>query len=164
MSYNGEMKAAGPAANTYYGQQAANPSNLPSYNAGAAGPQPTQWQSPPQPQGSPYPAPSAAGTQPTEWKSPPQQQGSPYPAPPGGQYPQGYPQTVVVHHTAQPQVQAAQPQVLVVSGTGCAQGQHYFTNHYGTCGIIAAILLFPIGLIFLFVDQERRCDRCGIRV
>lgn len=31
----------------------------------------------------------------------------------------------------------------------CAPGQHVFNTHFGACGIIAAILLFPIGLIFL---------------
>jgi len=43
----------------------------------------------------------------------------------------------------------------------CARGIHAPVMHYGVCGIIAAICLFPFGLIFLLVDRERRCARCG---
>ncbi|KAG7089202.1 hypothetical protein E1B28_010904 [Marasmius oreades] len=44
----------------------------------------------------------------------------------------------------------------------CAQGRHAPTTRYGPCGIITAILCFPCGLICLFTDTERKCDRCGI--
>ncbi|KAJ8699888.1 hypothetical protein PTI98_002965 [Pleurotus ostreatus] len=43
----------------------------------------------------------------------------------------------------------------------CAQGRHERTTKYGACGIIAAILLFPIGLLCLFLDTEDRCAVCG---
>ncbi|KAF9447215.1 hypothetical protein P691DRAFT_671954 [Macrolepiota fuliginosa MF-IS2] len=45
----------------------------------------------------------------------------------------------------------------------CQQGQHARTRKYGACGIITAILLFPIGLIALFLDVEEYCTRCGTR-
>ncbi|KIK08282.1 hypothetical protein K443DRAFT_85829 [Laccaria amethystina LaAM-08-1] len=44
----------------------------------------------------------------------------------------------------------------------CAAGQHEYTTRFGPCGIITAIFCFPIGLICLFKDSERRCTRCGI--
>jgi uncharacterized membrane protein len=74
---------------------------------------------------------------------------------------------IVTQPTMQPQVPGTQPQpqgegilhrqmqtvvhlcIAVIIVAGCPQGQHYFTTHYPPCGIIAAILLFPIGLIFL---------------
>ncbi|KAF4576775.1 Membrane protein BRI3 [Pleurotus pulmonarius] len=43
----------------------------------------------------------------------------------------------------------------------CAQGRHERTTKYGACGIIAAILLFPIGILCLFLDTEDRCAVCG---
>ncbi|KAI0789695.1 hypothetical protein C8Q75DRAFT_764580 [Abortiporus biennis] len=46
----------------------------------------------------------------------------------------------------------------------CARGDHDTVTKYGTCGIIGAILLFPIGLICLCIDKEKRCARCGILV
>ncbi|KAF8583764.1 hypothetical protein K439DRAFT_1634091 [Ramaria rubella] len=76
---------------------------------------------------------------------------------PQQQYMQGVQPAVML---TQPQVVVTQPQVMVMGN--CAQGQHFFTTQYGACGIIAAILLFPIGLIFLFTDQQRVCTRCGI--
>ena len=32
----------------------------------------------------------------------------------------------------------------------CARGEHDVVTSFGLCGIICAILLFPIGLIFLW--------------
>lgn len=62
----------------------------------------------------------------------------------------------------------------------CARGNHDATRKYGACGIIAAILLFPIGLICLLYvlpplpvhpysllrssDSEERCTRCGVLI
>ncbi|KAK7020541.1 hypothetical protein R3P38DRAFT_3198168 [Favolaschia claudopus] len=34
----------------------------------------------------------------------------------------------------------------------------------GVCGIITAVVCFPIGLICLFIDTEQKCDRCGIKL
>lgn len=45
----------------------------------------------------------------------------------------------------------------------CMQGMHARTRKYGACGIVTAILCFPIGLIALFVDVEEYCVRCGTR-
>ncbi|KIY52412.1 hypothetical protein FISHEDRAFT_7177, partial [Fistulina hepatica ATCC 64428] len=44
----------------------------------------------------------------------------------------------------------------------CARGVHDPTSKYGVCGIITAILLFPVGLICLFADREKRCARCRV--
>ncbi|KAJ7448341.1 hypothetical protein FB451DRAFT_1567269 [Mycena latifolia] len=44
----------------------------------------------------------------------------------------------------------------------CAQGIHQPSKKYGVFGIIVAVVCFPCGLIALFVDVERKCDRCGI--
>ncbi|KAJ3512752.1 hypothetical protein NLJ89_g3341 [Agrocybe chaxingu] len=46
----------------------------------------------------------------------------------------------------------------------CALGNHEKTTRYGICGIIAAIVLFPFGLICLFTDTEKKCARCGVRL
>ncbi|KAI5833942.1 hypothetical protein K523DRAFT_231657 [Schizophyllum commune Tattone D] len=46
----------------------------------------------------------------------------------------------------------------------CAQGEHDPTRKHGVCGIITAVLLFPLGIICLFLDTEKRCARCGVKV
>ncbi|KAN0140721.1 hypothetical protein V8E53_001165 [Lactarius tabidus] len=46
----------------------------------------------------------------------------------------------------------------------CARGEHDVVTSFGLCGIICAILLFPIGLIFLCIDTEKKCARCGVRL
>ncbi|KAJ7581256.1 hypothetical protein C8J56DRAFT_794447 [Mycena floridula] len=47
----------------------------------------------------------------------------------------------------------------------CAQGACMsLTTKYGVCGIITAVVCFPIGLICLFMDTEQKCARCGIRL
>ncbi|EJF63337.1 hypothetical protein BD309DRAFT_853676 [Dichomitus squalens] len=46
----------------------------------------------------------------------------------------------------------------------CAQGNHDVTTRYGMVGILTAIFCFPIGLLALLVDKERRCVRCGAHV
>jgi hypothetical protein len=63
----------------------------------------------------------------------------------------------------------------------CASGEHEPTTSFGLCGIICAIFLFPIGLIFLWyaiiygfqvasalmlysIDSEQKCARCGLRL
>ncbi|GLB41164.1 putative uncharacterized conserved protein (DUF2367) [Lyophyllum shimeji] len=43
----------------------------------------------------------------------------------------------------------------------CAQGNHVRTVKYGVCGIITAVILFPVGLLCLFADKEEICARCG---
>ncbi|KAJ3490674.1 hypothetical protein NLI96_g1243 [Meripilus lineatus] len=118
----------------------------------------------------------------------PQMTGGQYPqgAPPQGYYPMqtpqagmpGYPQMAPMQtpmatggYPAQPQVVPQQTIVQVQPDLGtqyqqqlfarCARGDHDVTVRYGPCGIIAAIVFFPIGLIFLFLDVERKCARCG---
>lgn len=41
----------------------------------------------------------------------------------------------------------------------CAMGNHDVTTSFGLCGIICAILLFPIGLIFLWYAMICLCSR-----
>ncbi|KAH8104755.1 hypothetical protein BXZ70DRAFT_614152 [Cristinia sonorae] len=43
----------------------------------------------------------------------------------------------------------------------CARGDHDYETKYGIGGIILGILFFPIGLICLFMDVEKKCTRCG---
>ncbi|KAK0196937.1 hypothetical protein F5146DRAFT_1129733 [Armillaria mellea] len=46
----------------------------------------------------------------------------------------------------------------------CAAGVHEPTTKFGVCGIITAVVCFPIGLICLFIDTEQKCNRCGIKL
>ncbi|KAL1682947.1 hypothetical protein EV122DRAFT_286854 [Schizophyllum commune] len=46
----------------------------------------------------------------------------------------------------------------------CAQGSHDVKKQYGTCGIVMAIVCFPMGLICLFRDREKRCVRCNVKI
>ncbi|KAK0210925.1 hypothetical protein DFS33DRAFT_1378901 [Desarmillaria ectypa] len=46
----------------------------------------------------------------------------------------------------------------------CAAGVHDPTTKFGICGIITAVICFPIGLICLFMDTEQKCDRCGAKL
>ncbi|KZV69031.1 hypothetical protein PENSPDRAFT_581602, partial [Peniophora sp. CONT] len=46
----------------------------------------------------------------------------------------------------------------------CAQGEHEVTTTFGLCGIICAVLIFPLGLICLCLDSEKKCARCGTRI
>ncbi|KAJ6623560.1 hypothetical protein B0H10DRAFT_2010503 [Mycena sp. CBHHK59/15] len=88
--------------------------------------------------------------------------------------PQGYaPQASSPGYAPQPQPQA-HPSQRSAAQIGeeyraqlyaqCAQGIHQPTTKYGLCGLICAIVFFPIGLICLFTDTEQKCDRCGIKL
>ncbi|KAJ2914013.1 hypothetical protein MD484_g6390, partial [Candolleomyces efflorescens] len=46
----------------------------------------------------------------------------------------------------------------------CAAGVHEPSTKFGPCGIITAIVCFPIGLLCLLVDNERRCTVCGVKL
>lgn len=131
--------------------------------------QPAQYAPYPDKQGPPQ------NQQPAQYGGYPNQQGPPHmqPAVPGGQYPQNQQQQSQQKYAGAPQqAYPAQPQggefmtslsctmlsqsvahirviITVVVVSGCPPGQHFYTTHFGTCGIIAAVLLFPIGLIFL---------------
>ncbi|KAJ4475217.1 hypothetical protein C8J55DRAFT_517635 [Lentinula edodes] len=73
-----------------------------------------------------------------------------------------------------PQPEMLPPHVMSVEQAGeqyrtqlfaqCAQGIHDPDTKYGVCGIITAVVCFPIGLICLFTDTEQRCHRCGVRL
>ncbi|KIP06227.1 hypothetical protein PHLGIDRAFT_19512 [Phlebiopsis gigantea 11061_1 CR5-6] len=70
----------------------------------------------------------------------------------------------------QPQMTPAQMEAQIGSTyqqqlfAQCARGNHEPARKYGACGIIAAVLLFPIGLICLFADSEERCARCQVQI
>ncbi|KAJ7046881.1 hypothetical protein C8F04DRAFT_1062016 [Mycena alexandri] len=95
-------------------------------------------------------------------------------APQQQQYPQQpYPQQPQQGYAPQPQPQSY-PSQQSAAQVGeayraqlfaqCAQGIHQPSTKYGICGIITAIVCFPIGLICLFTDTEQKCDRCGIKL
>ncbi|KAJ7330295.1 hypothetical protein DFH08DRAFT_882337 [Mycena albidolilacea] len=99
-----------------------------------------------------------------------------YQQPQPAHYAQGQPQAPL-GYAQQPQGYAPQPQLqtqLSAAQIGenfrgqlfaqCAQGIHQPTTKYGVFGIITAIVCFPCGLIALFIDVERKCDRCGIKL
>ncbi|KAH9949822.1 hypothetical protein B0H21DRAFT_69023 [Amylocystis lapponica] len=46
----------------------------------------------------------------------------------------------------------------------CARGDHDIHRKYGILGIVGAVVLFPCGLICLFIDSEEKCARCGVPV
>ncbi|KAJ7774930.1 hypothetical protein B0H16DRAFT_79937 [Mycena metata] len=90
------------------------------------------------------------------------------------QYPQQpYPQAQQGYAPGQPQPQSY-PSQQSAAQVGeayraqlfaqCAQGIHQPSTKYGICGIITAVVFFPIGLICLFTDTEQKCDRCGIKL
>ncbi|GLB34875.1 putative uncharacterized conserved protein (DUF2367) [Lyophyllum shimeji] len=43
----------------------------------------------------------------------------------------------------------------------CVQGHHDTTLRFGLCGILMAIIFFPVGLLCLCLDTRRVCVRCG---
>ncbi|KAI0657328.1 hypothetical protein C8Q70DRAFT_935011 [Cubamyces menziesii] len=150
----------------------------PTYNAPSGAP-PQGYGPPPQagpgygppqgygapPMGSPQPYPTQPGpfTYPQQGYGPapvpgpgygqPQQQFYYGAAPPGAGYP---PQAAPVQHAGA----QYQEQLLAM----CASGNHDVQTKHGIAGIIGAIIFFPIGLLCLLVDVEKRCVRCGARV
>ncbi|KAI0789696.1 hypothetical protein C8Q75DRAFT_764582 [Abortiporus biennis] len=83
---------------------------------------------------------------------------SPYPTP-GGGAPQAGPTPVSVPYDA---TTGEQYQQTLYSR--CARGDHDVVTKYGFCGIFWAIVIFPIGLLCLLCDREKRCARCGARI
>ncbi|KAH9851830.1 hypothetical protein C2E23DRAFT_226091 [Lenzites betulinus] len=71
-----------------------------------------------------------------------------------------------------PQVVVQQPPAVLSAGAQyqqqlfamCAAGNHDIQKKHGIAGIIGAIVFFPIGLLCLMADTEKRCVRCGARV
>ncbi|KAJ7285745.1 hypothetical protein C8J57DRAFT_1285688 [Mycena rebaudengoi] len=86
-------------------------------------------------------------------------QGMPAGPPQGGYAPQGQPPYPNQQNAAQ-----IGEEYRAQLYARCAQGIHEPTTKYGICGIITAVVCFPIGLICLFTDTEQRCDRCGIKL
>ncbi|KAJ6502464.1 hypothetical protein C8R45DRAFT_1210012 [Mycena sanguinolenta] len=125
---------------------------------------------------------------PPSYQPPAQQQPQGFQQPPQSypQTPQSYPQTPQSYPQSPPQGYAPQqggyapqpmpqfPNQMSAQQMGdqyraqlfaqCAQGIHQPTTKYGICGIITAVVCFPIGLICLFTDTEQKCDRCGIKL
>ncbi|KAJ7343398.1 hypothetical protein DFH08DRAFT_225708 [Mycena albidolilacea] len=120
----------------------------PAYNPPVDAQGPPVYSGPP---AGPYQQPQQAYQQ----QSPPQSY-----APQQGYAPQPTPQT----HPSQMSAQQVGEQYRAQLFAQCAQGIHQPTTKYGVCGIITAVVCFPIGLICLFVDTEQKCDRCGIKL
>ncbi|KAF9568275.1 hypothetical protein CPC08DRAFT_453940 [Agrocybe pediades] len=73
----------------------------------------------------------------------------------------------IKHHTQCPlQHHRIPPLAIIMDGANayaeCAKGNHDAKRSFGTCGVVAAILLFPFGLICCFMDSEKKCTRCGV--
>ncbi|KAJ7449900.1 hypothetical protein FB451DRAFT_1410687 [Mycena latifolia] len=109
--------------------------------------------SPPEPAGPPVYTPPPLNPQQSGYAQPPPQN---YPQPQQGYAPQPQPQ----QRTAAQVGEDYRAQLFAQ----CAQGIHQPTTKYGICGIITAVVCFPIGLICLFTDTEQKCDRCGIKL
>ncbi|KAJ7219369.1 hypothetical protein GGX14DRAFT_560457 [Mycena pura] len=106
-------------------------------------------------------APQTYATQPGA--QPQQGYAQPYAQPQQG-YPQGQPYPPHPQFQTQPSAAQVGEEYRAQLFAQCAQGIHQPTTKYGMCGIITAILCFPIGLICLFTDTEQKCDRCGIKL
>ncbi|GJE88775.1 hypothetical protein PsYK624_048610 [Phanerochaete sordida] len=107
---------------------------------------------------------------------------SPFAPPPAAQSPQGYPpmspmsppangaRPMMQQQPRGPPLTPGQMEAQIGSQyqqqlfARCARGDHDVQKKYGPCGIITAVLLFPIGLICLFADVEKTCARCGTRL
>ncbi|CAL1712646.1 unnamed protein product [Somion occarium] len=142
---------------------------------GSSYPQSTTTQQPSAP-GFPQPA-SDSYFPPHNMGSPPQAQpgqeyssGYPYPQPkpsaqsargPSGRGPQPqFPPGSMQQMQMDAQIGAQYQQQLYAK---CARGDHDVVTKFGVCGIITAVILFPIGLVCLFfsLDTDKKCARCG---
>ncbi|KAF7294857.1 hypothetical protein MIND_01023600 [Mycena indigotica] len=112
---------------------------------------------PPPADGQGYPPQQSYASPPPPQGYPPQQNYAPAPQ-------QGYAQQPVYSPQPQPTPAQVGENYRAQLFAQCAQGQHSPTTKYGVCGIITAVVCFPIGLICLFIDTEQRCDRCGIKL
>ncbi|KAJ7709816.1 hypothetical protein B0H17DRAFT_1029356 [Mycena rosella] len=112
--------------------------------------------SPPTPAGPPVYTPPA----PDHHTYAPPQQGYAQAPPQQGYAPQPQPQSYPSQRSAAQVGEEYRAQLFAQ----CAAGVHQPTTKYGVCGIITAVLCFPIGLICLFIDTEQKCDRCGIKL
>jgi len=71
---------------------------------------------------------------------------------------QSYPQQQ--GYTPQPQGYVVQP--VISHGGGCPQCHHgVMSDEFTCCGIVCAILFFPIGLVCCFLMTDKRCGSCG---
>ncbi|KAF6018014.1 hypothetical protein EB796_023695 [Bugula neritina] len=69
--------------------------------------------------------------------------------------PQGYSNPPII--TVQP---VAAPQVILVGGCpACRVG--ILQDDFTACGVLCAILLFPLGILCCLAMKQRRCSNCG---
>lgn len=63
----------------------------------------------------------------------------------------------------QPQTVYTPPptQVVVIQDACVDGGHHVIEKSFDCCGILLAILFFPIGLICCFVMASNKCVKCG---
>ncbi|KAF8066881.1 hypothetical protein FPV67DRAFT_1213280 [Lyophyllum atratum] len=94
-----------------------------------------------------------------EWHQTPLSQGHPTPQPNS----HGAPQSAWM--PSQPTQEMSAPalgeQYRAAQFARCAQGNHSRKTKYGVCGIITAVILFPFGLVCLFLDKDEVCTICG---
>ncbi|RUO95667.1 hypothetical protein BC936DRAFT_143475 [Jimgerdemannia flammicorona] len=78
-----------------------------------------------------------------------------YAAPPHQGYPP-HPQH------AQPGYAQHPPAVHVVVQDSCSDGGHHaIERDFDCCGIVLAILFFPIGILCCFMMSRNKCVKCG---
>ncbi|RXW19584.1 hypothetical protein EST38_g6274 [Candolleomyces aberdarensis] len=83
--------------------------------------------------------------------------------PPAGYLPPQPPMIVVTEQTPLTAAERGELYRSELYGR-CAAGIHEPSTRFGPCGIVTAIVCFPIGLLCLLVDNERRCTVCGVRL
>lgn len=45
----------------------------------------------------------------------------------------------------------------------CAAGNHQYRRQYGIGGIASLIIIFPLSPLFLYLDHQKICTRCGAK-
>ncbi|CAG0914601.1 unnamed protein product [Notodromas monacha] len=87
--------------------------------------------------------------------------------PPGATYPHQQFTPVPVYHHQTPGVSymmnPSQPQhTTVIINGGCPRCQSgSLSDSFTCCGILLAIIFFPVGLVCCYVMREKKCVNCG---
>ncbi|KIY72023.1 hypothetical protein CYLTODRAFT_418206 [Cylindrobasidium torrendii FP15055 ss-10] len=117
---------------------------------------------PPSPTGfkAPYPEQDVRQSTTMPMPSPAQSSGS-YMQPPPAAQPYGQAQDIPLERKTTVQQGEEYRSALYAK---CARGEHQLRTHYGVCGIVTSVLLFPIGLFALMCDNTKKCTVCGVIV
>ncbi|KAF9462521.1 hypothetical protein BDZ94DRAFT_721370 [Collybia nuda] len=54
------------------------------------------------------------------------------------------------------------PRHVYYEHPSCPGGNHDRKTIFKPCGVLAAVFLFPIGLVCLVVDSDEVCKKCGL--